>query len=42
VTPTAKDEPAGVLYLNSANGKVYSNTGTPASPTWTAVGDQTA
>lgn len=30
----------GSQYTNEANGKVYVNTGTKASPTWTIVGTQ--
>lgn len=31
----------GALYLDLANGKLYVNTGTKASPAWTVVGTQT-
>lgn len=32
----------GSRYTDYANGKLYINTGTKASPTWTVVGAQTA
>ncbi|MBM3458882.1 MAG: hypothetical protein FJX77_10175 [Armatimonadetes bacterium] len=31
----------GALLLDTTNGKLYVNTGTKASPTWTVVGTQT-
>ncbi len=31
----------GAQLTDTANGKVYVNTGTKASPTWTVVGSQT-
>ena len=31
----------GDLCIDSTNGKLYINTGTKASPTWTVVGAQT-
>lgn len=30
----------GSLYINITAGKLYTNTGTAASPTWTVVGSQ--
>lgn len=30
----------GSLYIDSTNGKLYINTNTTASPTWTLVGSQ--
>jgi hypothetical protein len=31
----------GTLLIDTTNGKLYINTGTKASPTWTVVGAQT-
>jgi hypothetical protein len=31
----------GSTYADTATGKVYTNTGTKAAPTWTIVGTQT-
>ena len=34
------DAGPGSLYIDYANGKIYINTNTKASPTWTVVGTQ--
>ena len=31
----------GALLVNTSNGKLYVNSGTAASPTWTLIGTQT-
>lgn len=33
--------PVGALLIDTTNAKLYINTGTQASPTWTVVGTQT-
>lgn len=33
--------PKGSLLIDTTNGKLYINTNTQASPTWTVVGSQT-
>lgn len=33
--------PKGATLTDTTNGKLYINTGTQASPTWTVVGTQT-
>lgn len=40
VDATARGMGIGTLYIDSANGKVYVNTGTALAPTWTVVGSQ--
>lgn len=41
VTATGRGYPIGQPYVNSANGKWYTNTGTSLAPTWTVIGAQT-
>jgi hypothetical protein len=41
VTATGRGSPAGILYVDSATGLVYANTGTALAPSWTKVGTQT-
>ncbi len=41
VSPTGFTEREPAMYRNVTDGKVYTNTGTVASPTWTVVGSQT-
>lgn len=41
VTATGRGYPVGQPYVNSANGKWYTNTGTSIAPTWTVIGAQT-
>ncbi|MEO5965217.1 MAG: hypothetical protein ABIR11_07105 [Candidatus Limnocylindrales bacterium] len=41
VTQYGKGSPKGSLATDTTNGKLYINTGTAASPTWTVVGTQT-
>jgi hypothetical protein len=41
VDTTGRGAPKGGLLQDSTNGKLYVNTGTDASPTWTVVGTQT-
>jgi hypothetical protein len=41
VTATGRGSPAGILYVDSSTGIVYSNTGTAAAPSWQKVGVQT-
>jgi hypothetical protein len=40
VNATARGMGIGTMYINSANGTVYVNTGTALAPTWTVVGAQ--
>lgn len=41
VDATFRGVPAGALLIDSTNAKLYINTGTAVSPTWTVVGTQT-
>lgn len=36
VDATARGAPKGALLIDTTNGTLYQNTGTPASPTWTS------
>jgi hypothetical protein len=40
VAPTGYGAPVGAI-LTRDNGTLYTNTGTAAAPTWTAIGTQT-
>lgn len=40
VDATFRGCPTGALLIDSTNGKLYINTGTALSPTWTVVGSQ--
>lgn len=40
-TDTIKGYSTGCLAVDTTNGKLYINTGTSGSATWTVVGDQT-
>lgn len=40
VTASGRGYPIGYAYVNSANGKWYSNTGTSLAPAWTVIGTQ--
>lgn len=41
VDVAGRGAPIGARLVDTTNGKLYINTGTPASPTWTVVGTQT-
>lgn len=41
VDATLRGQPAGTMYVDTANQVVYVNTGTALEPTWTVVGSQT-
>jgi hypothetical protein len=41
VNATGLGSAKGALLVDTTNAKLYINTGTPASPTWTVVGTQT-
>lgn len=41
VDGSARGAPAGATLTDTTNGKLYINTGTALSPTWTVVGSQT-
>lgn len=41
VTATHRGAIKGALVVDTTNGKLYINTGTPLEPTWTVVGSQT-
>ena len=41
VAASGRGAPVGCLLTDTTNGKIYVNTGTALSPTWTVVGSQT-
>jgi hypothetical protein len=36
VSATARGAPKGALLIDTTNGALYQNTGTPQAPTWTS------